>query len=194
MERSHSRQYLSEVSRIAQSLKYDELDFMAESLAKLRENGGRLFFLGLGGSAANASHAVNDFRKLCGFECYSPSDNVSELTAIANDEGWMGIYSRWLDGSRLTFNDAIFILSVGGGTDKVSLPLKLAINFAKSRSASIFGIVGRDGGETARTGDCVIRIPTVESIRVTPHTEAFQSVVLHLLVSHPLLQRNATKW
>lgn len=188
---NHCHQYLSEVVKIATKLSDREIQTIAFSLSCLR---GRLFFIGLGGSAANASHAVNDFRKLCGIEAYAPTDNVAELTAIANDSGWMRIFSHWLSESHANFKDALFVLSVGGGTDSVSLPLKLAINAANDRSMTVFGIVGRDGGYTKKHGDHVIVIPTVNKKHVTPHTEAFQSVILHCLVSHPLLQKSPTKW
>ena len=190
----HTIKYLSETTRIAKLLDALPIEAMAKALVKVREKEGRLFFIGLGGSAANASHAVNDFRKLCGFEAYAPTDNVAELTAIANDDGWITIFSHWLHESQAGTADALFVLSVGGGTDSVSAPLRPAINLAKARSMPVFGIVGRDGGYTKKVGDYVIVIPTVNKERVTPHTEAFQSVILHLLVSHPLLQKSKTKW
>jgi D-sedoheptulose 7-phosphate isomerase len=190
-EVTHSNSYLREVGVIAKVMEDGPIEEMAKALSEVK---GRLFFVGIGGSAANASHAVNDFRKLCGIESYTPTDNVAELTAIANDEGWIGIYSKWLHESNLRTPDALFVLSVGGGTDTVSVPLKLAINVAKARGCKVFGIVGKEGGYTKAEGDHVIVIPTVNKARVTPHTEAFQSVILHLLVSHPLLQKNKTKW
>lgn len=188
---SHTQTYMAETQRIAELLSVvdEPIEDMVRELVKLRERKGRLFFIGLGGSAANCSHAVNDFRKLCGIEAYAPTDNVAELTARANDEGWHTIFSNpWFDITK----DAIFILSVGGGTEKVSLPLRrpLAATFA----SNVFGIVGRDGGLTKHFGNHVIVIPTVESSRITPHTEAFQSVILHCLVSHPDLQIAKTKW
>ena len=191
---NHSSRYLSEVSKIAKLVSAEKLEAMATRLDRVRLRGGRLFFIGLGGSAANASHAVNDFRRLCGIEAYTPTDNVAELTAISNDEGWIGIFSRWLSESNTNPKDGLFVLSVGGGTDTVSLPLKLAINMAKARGMTVFGIVGRDGGYTKTMGDHVIVIPTINRRHITPHTEAFQSVILHCLVSHPLLQKNPTKW
>lgn len=190
----HAAKYLSEVSGAAKLLDALPIEAMAKALNEVRKKEGRLFFIGLGGSAANASHAVNDFRKLCGFEAYAPTDNVAELTAIANDDGWITIFSHWLHESQAGTADALFVLSVGGGTDSVSAPLRPAINLAKARSMPVFGIVGRDGGYTKKVGDYVIVIPTVNKERVTPHTEAFQSVILHLLVSHPLLQKSKTKW
>ena len=191
---SHVSQYLIETATIVGLLDQQEIEDVAAGLISLRNRNGRLFMVGLGGSAANCSHAVNDFRKLCGIEAYSPVDNVAELTARANDEGWEGIFSRWLDGSNATENDALFVLSVGGGTDKVSLPLKLALNLAQSRKMAIFGIVGRDGGYTKELGHYVVLIPPVKGERITPHTEGFQSVILHCLVSHPELQKNKTVW
>ena len=190
----HSSQYLSEVSKLAKLIKADEIEKMAQALCDLRDRGGRLFFLGLGGSAANASHAVNDFRKLCNIEAYAPTDNVAELTARANDEGWTTIFSEWLAGSRACQEDGLFVLSVGGGTNKVSKPLKRAIHLVLSGYVEIFGIVGRDGGYTKKKGDHVIVIPTINKKHITPHTEAFQLVILHCLVSHPLLQKSPTKW
>jgi D-sedoheptulose 7-phosphate isomerase len=191
---THSNSYLREVGVIAKVMEDGPVEEMAKALSEIRELGGRLFFIGLGGSAANASHAVNDFRKLCGFEAYCPSDNVSELTAIANDTDFSAIFWDWLVGSNATSNDALFILSVGGGTASVSRPIASAITFAREIEMDIFGIVGRDGGLTKKHGDHVIVIPTINKDRVTPHTEAFQSVILHLLVSHPLLQKSKTKW
>ena len=162
----------------------------------MRERNGRLFFLGVGGSAANCSHAVNDFRKLCGIESYSPADNVAELTARTNDEGWDTVFSGWLEVSRLSERDAIFIFSVGGGdVDRnISPNIVKAIDLAKSRRAKVFGVVGKSTGYTARTGDAVVVIPEVNSERVTPYSEAFQAVVWHCLVSHPALQVKQTKW
>lgn len=170
------------------------VEAMVSELVALRERGGRLFILGLGGSAANASHAVNDFRKLCEIEAYAPTDNVAELTARANDEAWEDIFSTWLVGSRLCNKDAILILSVGGGTEDVSIPLGFAINHAKAVRARVLGIVGRDGGTTAKRADCCVIIPTVNEGLVTPIAESMQAVIWHLLVSHPLLAKNKTKW
>ena len=167
-----------------------------ELLASVRERGGRLFVLGVGGSAANASHAVNDFRKIAGLECYAPTDNVSELTARTNDEGWSTVFAEWLKGSRLNDKDALLILSVGGGNleKNVSPNLVAALQLAKERGASVLGIVGRDGGYTAKVADVAIVIPTVNPNNTTPHSEAFQAVVWHLFVSHPKLKVAQTKW
>jgi len=165
-------------------------------LAALRDRGGRLFLLGVGGSAGNCSHAVNDFRKLCGIEAYAPTDNVSELTARTNDEGWETVFAAWLRTSKANGSDAVLVLSVGGGNleKNVSANIVAALKEAKLRGMRIFGIVGRDGGYTKQVGDCVVVVPTVDASRVTPHTEAFQAVVWHCLVSHPALQQIATKW
>jgi D-sedoheptulose 7-phosphate isomerase len=191
-----THQYLSEVQAITAQLPVEKIDRMTELLAAIRERGGRLFILGVGGSAANASHAVNDFRKICGFECYAPTDNVSELTARANDEGWPTIFSEWLKGSRLTAKDGLLILSVGGGNleRNVSPNLVHALQLAKEIGATILGIVGRDGGFTAQVADECVVVPTVNADHVTPHAEAFQGVVWHLLVTHPRLKVHATKW
>lgn len=169
---------------------------MADALAVLREGGGRLFFIGTGGSAGNCSHAVNDFRKLCGFEAYAPTDNVSELTARTNDEGWETVFAAWLKTSRLSHKDGVFVFSVGGGDleRNVSPNIVRALELAKKCGAKIFGVVGRDGGYTRKVGDHVVVIPTVDPKHITPHTEAFQAVVWHCLVSHPKLQQQATKW
>jgi D-sedoheptulose 7-phosphate isomerase len=193
---SHAQTYLAETKRIADMLDADTVERMADGLADLRDRGGRLFVLGVGGSAANASHAVNDFRKLCGIETYAPTDNASELTARTNDEGWETVFSGWLRTSRLSDKDMILVFSVGGGdVDKnVSVNLVRALDEAKSRGSKIFGIVGRDGGYTRKIGDCILVIPTVNQDRVTPHAEAFQAVAWHCLVSHPKLQIQATKW
>jgi D-sedoheptulose 7-phosphate isomerase len=165
-------------------------------LAECRAGGGRLFILGVGGSAANASHAVNDFRKICGLEAYAPTDNVSELTARTNDEGWAGVFESWLRVSRLGARDALLILSVGGGNleMQVSPNLVAAIQYARTVGAKVTGIVGRDGGYTARNADACVIVPTVNTQHVTPHTEAFQAVIWHLLVTHPALKQAATKW
>jgi len=190
------QQYLEETQRVAAQLQPDALEKMVAELARVRERGGRLFILGVGGSAANASHAVNDFRKICGFECYAPTDNVSELTARTNDEGWATVLAEWLKGSRLAAKDALLILSVGGGNleKNVSPNLVTAIQLARQIGAAVLGIVGRDGGYTAREATACIIIPTVNPEHVTPHAEAFQAVVWHLLVSHPKLKVNRTKW
>jgi D-sedoheptulose 7-phosphate isomerase len=165
-------------------------------LASVRERGGRLFILGVGGSAANASHAVNDFRKIAGLECYAPTDNVSELTARTNDEGWSSVFAEWLKGSRLSEKDAILVLSVGGGNAEknISANLVAALQLAKERGSAILGIVGRDGGYTGQVADVSVIIPTVNAANITPHTEAFQAVVWHMWVSHPSLKIAETKW
>ncbi|HEV7403347.1 MAG TPA: SIS domain-containing protein [Chthoniobacteraceae bacterium] len=193
---AYAQQHLRETAEILQLLNPDLMDRMAEGLAAVRARGGRLFILGVGGSAANASHAVNDFRKICGFECYAPTDNISELTARTNDEGWTSVFAEWLRGSRLTKNDGVMAFSVGGGsTEKnVSANLVAALQLAKEIGASIFGIVGKDGGFTATVADVCAIVPTVNPANITPHQEAFQAVLWHLLVSHPALKVNATKW
>ncbi len=189
-------QYLEETKRVLAGLNAASLEKMVDELARVRERDGRLFILGVGGSAGNASHAVNDFRKICGFEAYAPTDNVSELTARTNDEGWATVLSEWLKGSRLGARDGLLIFSVGGGNleKNVSPNLVNAIQLAKQVGASVVGIVGRDGGYTAREADACIIIPTVNPEHVTPHSEAFQGVVWHLFVSHPKLKVNRTKW
>src|SRR5690242_7030198 len=169
---------------------------MAAGLARVRELGGRLFILGVGGSAGHASHAVNDFRKLCGFEAYAPTDNVSELTARTNDEGWETVFSEWLVTSRLGERDALLVFSVGGGNREknVSANLVRAVDMARQVGAQVFGIIGRDGGHTGRHATAAVIIPPLFADRITPHTEGLAAVIWHLLVSHPLLQRNSTKW
>ena len=193
---THTDRYLREVAEISTRLDRDAIERIAVLLAETRERGGRLFFLGVGGSAANASHAVNDFRKLCGFEAYAPTDNVSELTARTNDDGWNTVFATWLEGSRLRREDAVFVLSVGGGDRdrNISANLVRALEYARDVGATIVGVVGRDGGYTATVASAVVLIPTVTAERVTPHSEAFQAVVWHLLVSHPALQRVAATW
>ena len=193
---SYSKQYLQETAEIVSRLDPVLCEQAVDLLAAVRERHGRLFILGVGGSAANASHAVNDFRKIAGLECYAPTDNVSELTARTNDEGWSTVFAEWLKGSRLNPKDALLILSVGGGNleKNVSPNLVAALQLAKERGASVLGIVGRDGGYTARVADVVIVIPTVNANNTTPHSEAFQAVVWHLFVSHPKLKVTATKW
>jgi D-sedoheptulose 7-phosphate isomerase len=193
---SYARQHLDEAARILAGIDCDAVEKMAARLAALRARHGRLFFLGVGGSAANCSHAVNDFRKIAGIESYAPTDNVSELTARTNDEGWDTVFATWLKGSRLAERDAVFVMSVGGGSleRNISPNLVLALKHAKSAGAEIFGIVGRDGGYTARVADACIIVPTDNPANITPHTEAFQAVVWHLLVSHPLLKVADTKW
>jgi D-sedoheptulose 7-phosphate isomerase len=192
----HMYQFMQEIISVADNLDYQLMDDIATELANLRSTSGRLFILGVGGSAANASHAVNDFRKLCGIESYAPTDNVSELTARTNDEGWETVFSAWLKVSKLSNKDALLIFSVGGGNAErgVSVNLVSAIDEAKAVGAKIFGIVGRDGGYTKKMGDKVVIVPIVNNDRVTPHTEAFQAVIWHGLVSHPVLQIQSTKW
>jgi D-sedoheptulose 7-phosphate isomerase len=194
--RNATQEYLRETKAIVDGLDTASIDRVVGCLAKVREQGGRLFILGVGGSAANASHAVNDFRKICGFEAYAPTDNVSELTARTNDEGWATVFLEWLRGSRLEEKDALLVLSVGGGNleKNISPNLVLALQFAKTKGATILGIVGRDGGFTAKVADACVIIPTANPAHVTPHAEAFQSVIWHLLVSHPLLKAAETKW
>src|ERR1700674_5153115 len=193
---SYSEQHLRETAQIVSQLDPALCEKAVELLAAVRERGGRLFILGVGGSAANASHAVNDFRKIAGIECYAPTDNVSELTARTNDEGWSTVFAEWLKGSHLNERDALLILSVGGGDleRNVSPNLVAALALARERGASVLGIVGRDGGHTARVADVTILIPTVNPNNTTPHSEAFQAVVWHLLVSHPKLKVTPTKW
>ncbi len=189
-------EYFKEVVEIAQSIDQAAVEGMAIGLSQTRDRGGRLFLLGVGGGAGNCAHAVNDFRKLCGLESYAPTDNVSELTARINDEGWEGAFAEWLKVSRLNEKDAILVFSVGGGNAEknVSANIVEALKLAKERGANIYGVVGRDGGYTKQVGDAVVVIPTVEASRITPHTEAFQAVVWHCLVSHPALQNTSTKW
>lgn len=191
-----AQQYLDETQQVTAQLDVAALEKMVDALAAVRAQGGRLFILGVGGSAANASHAVNDFRKICGFECYAPTDNVSELTARTNDEGWATVLAEWLKGSRLNSKDALLIFSVGGGNleKNVSPNLVTAIQLAKQVGAAVFGIVGRDGGYTAREATACVIIPTVNPEHVTPHSEAFQAIVWHLFVSHPKLKVHRTKW
>jgi D-sedoheptulose 7-phosphate isomerase len=193
---SFTQQYLDESLELIRRLDPAPIEAMAVGLAKVREAGGRLFILGVGGSAGHAGHAVNDFRKLCGFEAYAPTDNVSELTARVNDEGWDTCFVEWLRGSRLRAGDGVLVFSVGGGNREknVSVNLVRSLELAREVGAGIYGIVGRDGGFTAQTADACVIIPTVSPARTTPHTEGFAAVVWHLLVSHPLLQRSATKW
>jgi D-sedoheptulose 7-phosphate isomerase len=193
---AHVKAYFFQVGELAATLDHAAVADMVDGLVALRERGGRLFLVGVGGSAANCSHAVNDFRKLCGIEAYAPTDNVSELTARTNDEGWDSVFSEWLAVSRACKQDALFVMSVGGGNLErgVSVNIVRALETAKSRDMTIFGIVGRDGGHTGRVGDHVVVVPSADPRLVTPHTESFHAVVWHCLVSHPLLQRNATKW
>ena len=193
---SYSAQHLAETRDIVAALDPALMERIVEGLAAVRERGGRLFILGVGGSAANASHAVNDFRKICGFECYAPTDNVSELTARTNDEGWATVFAEWLRGSRLNAKDGLLVLSVGGGSleKNVSPNLVEAVKLAKAVGAAVFGICGKDGGYTAQVADACVIIPTVNPANITPHSEAFQGVVWHLFVSHPRLKVAQTKW
>jgi D-sedoheptulose 7-phosphate isomerase len=188
--------YLAETAEILNELDRDEIERLAAGLAAVRDAGGRLFLLGVGGSAGHASHAANDFRKLCAFESYAPTDNVSELTARINDDGWESSYADWLRASRLSGNDAILVFSVGGGSaeQNVSMNLVRALDLASEVDAKAFGIVGRDGGYTREVADACVVIPTASEERITPHTEGLCAVVWHLLVSHPALQRSPTKW
>jgi len=193
---SYVRKHLNEAAQIIAQLDVETLERIVGLLADLRQRGGRLFFLGVGGSAANCSHAVNDFRKIADIEAYTPTDNVSELTARTNDEGWQSVFVEWLKGSRLTANDMLFIFSVGGGDldRNISPNLVRALQHAHEVGAGICGVVGRDGGYTKKVADECLIIPTVNSETITPHTEAFQAVVWHCLVSHPSLQVAKTKW
>jgi D-sedoheptulose 7-phosphate isomerase len=193
---SYVEQYLQEASEILRRLDTTAIERVAALLAQVKSDGGRLFFLGVGGSAANCSHAVNDFRKIAGVECYAPTDNVAELTARTNDEGWTSVFAEWLKVSKLSARDALFIMSVGGGDVErnISSNLVCAIQLAKTVGAKVTGVVGRDGGFTARSADACVIVPPVNAKTITPHTEAFQALIWHLLVSHPLLQENQTKW
>lgn len=193
---SYSQQHLDESIEIIRQIDAIQIEKMAKLLATVKRNSGRVFFLGVGGSAGNCSHAVNDFRKIVGLESYAPTDNVSELTARTNDEGWSTVFSEWLKISRLSHKDAIFIFSVGGGNleKNISPNLVEALKYAKSVGSKITGVVGRDGGYTAKVADVCVIIPTVNADNITPHSEAFQAVVWHLLVSHPVLKVNETKW
>jgi D-sedoheptulose 7-phosphate isomerase len=188
--------HLRETIEVAQRINPETVEKIVDLLADVKENGGRLFVLGVGGSAANASHLVNDFRKLAGIETYAPTDNVAELTARTNDEGWETVFSGWLKVSKLSNRDCLFILSVGGGDKEKNVSPNLidAIDFAKTVGARVTGIVGRDGGYTAKNSDVCLIVPTVNPLSVTPHAESFQAVIWHLLVSHPKLKSNSTKW
>jgi len=193
---TYAQQHLSETIEIVHKIDVDAIEKIADLLAKVKTDGGRIFFLGVGGSAGNCSHAVNDFRKIVGIESYAPTDNVSELTARTNDEGWASIFVEWLRVSKLTAKDMLFIFSVGGGNleKNISPNLVEALKFGKVVGSKVVGVVGRDGGFTAQVADACVIIPTVNSDTVTPHSEAFQGVVWHLLVSHPKLKVNQTKW
>ena len=193
---NYTQKHLGEAAAILERLDVAAIERIAELLAEIKASAGRLFFLGVGGSAGNCSHAVNDFRKLTGIECYAPTDNVSELTARINDDGWDSTFVEWLKVSRLNSNDAVFILSVGGGNveKNISPNLVAATRHAKVVGAKVIGILGRDGGHTAQVADASVIVPTVNADTVTPHSEAFQAVIWHLLVSHPLLGPKQTKW
>lgn len=193
---TYAQQHLNESMEIIKKIDAASIEKMADLLATVKAEGGRIFFLGVGGSAGNCSHAVNDFRKIVGIECYAPTDNVSELTARTNDDGWASVFVEWLKISKLRANDALFILSVGGGNleKNISPNLVEAIKLAKAVGAKITGIVGRDGGYTAQAANACVIVPTVNPDTITPHSEAFQAVVWHLLVSHPKLKTNQTKW
>ncbi len=193
---TYTQQHLREAVEIIQKLDLQAIEQLADLLAGIKREGGRLFFLGVGGSAGNCSHAVNDFRKIVGIESYAPTDNVSELTARTNDEGWATVFVEWLKVSRLSAKDALFVFSVGGGNleKNISPNLVTALQYAKSIGSKVAGVVGRDGGYTAKVADACVIVPTVNPETVTPHSEAFQAVVWHLLVSHPKLKTNQTKW
>ena len=193
---SYSQHHLSETSQTALAISAETVEDIVKLLKKIKEDNGRIFFLGVGGSAANASHAVNDFRKLAGIESYAPTDNVAELTARTNDEGWTTVFSGWLKVSNLTSKDCLFIFSVGGGDKEknVSVNLCEAIDYGRTVNCKIIGITGRDGGYTGQMADICLVVPTINPLTVTPHSESFQSIIWHLLVSHPELKLNSTKW
>lgn len=193
---NYSKQHLKETFKILEKLDTKIIENIVNLLVKVKSKGGRIFFLGVGGSAGNCSHAVNDFRKIVRIECYTPTDNVSELTARTNDDGWSSVFLEWLKISKLSNNDMLFILSVGGGNlkKKISVNLVEALRYGKSIGSKIVGIVGRDGGYTAKVSDECLIIPTVNPKTITPHSEAFQSIIWHLLVSHPKLKSKQTKW
>ena len=193
---SFSRAFLAETIEVIRQIDADDVDRVAAGLGDARDGGGRLFILGVGGSAGHASHAVNDFRKICRFEAYTPTDNVSELTARVNDEGWDSCFSEWLKGSRINARDAVLVFSVGGGSveKNVSVNLVRAIDEARNAGAKVFGIVGKDGGYTRQVADACVVIPPIAPERITPHTEGLAAVVWHLLVSHPALKVSQTKW
>ena len=189
-------EYISDSKKILDMLDRDQIQRIVALIAGVRTNGGRIFFLGVGGGAGHASHAVNDFRKICGIEAYSPTDNVSELTARVNDDGWETAYVNWLKGSKLNQNDMVFVFSVGGGhlEKNISANIVRSLEFAREVGAKICGVVGRDGGFTAKVADACVVIPPVNGETITPHTEGFQAVVWHLIVSHPELQKYEMKW
>lgn len=196
MNDTFTKNFLNESTQIISQLDAGQIDKVAEALQKTRNNEGRLFILGVGGSAGSASHAVNDFRKIAGFEAYCPTDNVSELTARTNDEGWDTVFVEWLKESRLNNRDAILVFSVGGGNleRNISANIVTALNYAKETGATITGVVGRNGGYTAQVADACVIVPVVNEEHVTPHTEAFHGLIWHLLVTHPVLKQNRTKW
>jgi D-sedoheptulose 7-phosphate isomerase len=193
---NYTERYLAEAAKIIQQIDIKNINKIVELLLEVRKSGGRIFFLGVGGSAANASHAVNDFRKIAGIESYTPSDNVSELTARTNDDGWDSVFVNWLIGSKLNSKDCVFIFSVGGGNveKNISVNLVNALKYAKEKKSKVAGIVGRDGGYTAKVSDACIIVPTISPDTITPHTESFQSVIWHLIVTHPDLKAHEMKW
>ncbi len=193
---NHIQQYLKDAETILKTMDQSQIESMIKILLEVRKNGGRLFFLGVGGSAGNASHAVNDFRKIAGFEAYTPTDNVSELTARTNDEGWETVFAGWLKGSRLNDKDAVFVFSVGGGSKEknISANLVFALEYAKKMKAKILGVVGRDGGFTAKVADACVIVPPVNPDTMTPHSESFQAVIWHLIVCDPRMMQMGNKW
>ncbi|HXY74251.1 MAG TPA: SIS domain-containing protein [Dehalococcoidales bacterium] len=196
MTTAYIERYFQEVMTITSKLDLESIDRMIDTLVDIRNNNGRLFFLGVGGGAGNATHAVNDFRKIAGIESYSPTDNVSELTARINDEGWESAYAKWLKGSRLNSHDGVFVFSVGGGNtaENISVNLVCALKYAHQIRARVLGIVGRDGGYTAQIADACVIIPVANPKTITPHSEAFQGIIWHLIVSHPKLRHSEMKW
>lgn len=196
MKRNYINSYLTEVKQIVEGINVSDIEKMIHLIVDIREKKGRLFFLGVGGGAGNASHAVNDFRKIAGIECYTPVDNVSELTARVNDDGWDTTFVHWLKGNRINSNDGVFVFSVGGGNAQKNISPNIvnALMFSKKAGTRILGVVGRDGGYTAKVADACVVVPTVNKETVTPHTEAFQSVICHLLVSHPAVKVHEMKW
>ncbi|UCC41881.1 MAG: SIS domain-containing protein [Candidatus Aminicenantes bacterium] len=196
MSSDYIKSYLKEAKQIVDGINISDIEKMVNLIVDIREKEGRLFFLGVGGGAGNATHAVNDFRKIAGIECYTPIDNVSELTARVNDDGWETTFVNWLKGNRINSNDGVFVFSVGGGNAEKNISPNIvnALKFSKESGAKILGVVGRDGGYTAQVADACIIIPTVNNETVTPHTEAFQSVIWHLLVSHPAVKVHEMKW
>ena len=190
------KQYLGEATEVINNINVNSIEALVKNLTQLRENEGRLFFIGVGGSAGNAAHAVNDFRKIAGIEAYAPTDNVSELSARTNDNGWHTVFVDWLKGSRLNSKDAIFVLSVGGGNAEKNISSNIvhALDYAKKVGTKIFGIVGKDGGYTAKLADSCVIVPTVNNATITPHAESFQAVIWHLIVSHPEMKVSEMKW